>query len=72
MINHVILDGDEPYTVDFALTPRGDAQAKDFFHHKKIIITNGFLKKTPQLPISEISRAERLRSYWLAMQGDAR
>lgn len=36
-----------------------------FFHHKKIIITNGFLKNTGPVPEEEINRAERLMKEFL-------
>jgi phage-related protein len=121
MISHVILNQDEPYRIEFALTSRGDAPAKDFLaslperprdkatawiamlkshgpnlprpyadivsgtirelrvsfgrleirllyfiHDRRIVLTHGFLKKTRELPASEIAHAERLRALWLA------
>lgn len=42
-----------------------------FIHGRRIVLTNGFLKKTSRVPESEIARAERLRVQWLASQGRA-
>lgn len=36
-----------------------------FFFAKRIIITHGFLKKTPEVPIEEIGRAERYMKDYL-------
>ncbi len=36
-----------------------------FFHHKAIVFTHGFLKKTSAVPLEEIERAKRLRMDWL-------
>ena len=37
-----------------------------FFYGNKIIITHGFLKKTDQVPIHEIEKAEQLRQDFLS------
>jgi hypothetical protein len=123
MISHVILNQGEPYRVEFALTARGDAPAKNFLeslaerprdkttvwismlqeqgpnlprpyadvvsasirelrvtfgrleirllyfiHGRRIVLTQGFLKKTREIPSAEIAYAERLRALWLASQ----
>jgi phage-related protein len=123
MIYHVILNQGEPYRVEFALTSRGDAPAKDFLeslperprdkaeawiarleehgpnlprpyadvvsapirelrvsfgrleirllyfiHGRRIVLTQGFLKKTRETPTAEIAYAQRLRALWLASQ----
>jgi hypothetical protein len=123
MIYHVILSRGEPYRVEFALTSRGDAPAKDFLeslaerprdkveawiamlqeqgpdlprpyadvvsapirelrvsfgrleirllyfiHGRRIVLTQGFLKKTRETPVGEIAHAARLRALWLASQ----
>ncbi len=36
-----------------------------FFSGRTIVITHGFLKKTPRTPPAEIDRAERYMSDWL-------
>ncbi len=35
-----------------------------FFHHKTIVCTHCFLKKTGAVPIQEIERAKTLRTDW--------
>ena len=35
-----------------------------FFADKQIIVTHGFVKKTAQVPIEELERAERLMRNW--------
>ena len=37
-----------------------------FIHGRRIVLTQGFLKKTRGIPSAEISNAERLRALWLA------
>ena len=40
-----------------------------FFFKRRIIITNGFLKKTDKVPEGEIERAERYMKDFLRMEG---
>jgi hypothetical protein len=40
-----------------------------FIHGNRIVITNGFLKKTPRVQPDAIDRAERRRMDWLARCG---
>ena len=35
-----------------------------FFDGKRIVITHGFIKKTDQVPVQELERAERLMYEW--------
>ena len=35
-----------------------------FFADKQVIVTHGFVKKTAQVPIEELERAERLMHDW--------
>lgn len=36
-----------------------------FFQERRIIMTSGFMKKTAEVPIGEIERAERRMADWL-------
>ena len=40
-----------------------------FYVDRRIILTNGFLKKTQKTPKSEIDKAKRYRSVFLAREG---
>lgn len=41
-----------------------------FFVGRKIILTNGFVKKTPKTPPEEIDRAKRYRADYLKRKGN--
>ena len=41
-----------------------------FYVGKKIIVTNGFVKKTQKTPPSEIKLAKERRSDWLQRYGE--
>lgn len=41
-----------------------------FFVGRKIILTNGFVKKTPKTPPEELDRAKRYRSDYLKRKGN--
>lgn len=41
-----------------------------FYAGKKIILTNGFVKKTQKTPISEIEKAEKYRKDYLRRNGE--
>ena len=40
-----------------------------FFHHRALVVTHGFLKKTDKVPANEIERAKRCMSDWLERHG---
>ena len=41
-----------------------------FFHGKKVVVTHGFVKKTDEVPESEIARAQKLRSgFYQRLEG---
>jgi phage-related protein len=43
-----------------------------FYHGKnQMVLTHGFMKKTPKTPLQEIEEAKRLRADYLWRQGDA-
>lgn len=43
-----------------------------FFHGKnRMVLTHGFIKKTPKTPLQEKEEAQRLRSDYLRRQGNA-
>lgn len=37
-----------------------------FFVGQRIILTHGFVKKTPKTPVGELERAKRMRNEWRA------
>lgn len=41
-----------------------------FYVENKIILTNGFVKKTPKTPPEEIERAKRRRAEYMRRKGD--
>ena len=51
---------------------RLEARLLYFFHKQTIVVvTHGFLKKTPAVPPGEIERAMRARADWLNRYGGA-
>lgn len=41
-----------------------------FYHDGKIILTNGFIKKTQKIPRSEILKAQKYRADYLERYGE--
>ena len=64
-------DGSEP-AKEFILSLDKKMQAKVFVVGKKVILTNGFIKKTQKTPASEITLAKQYRADYLARKENSK
>ena len=67
-----------PFVVEFYETRDGQRPAEDFldelyffYYGGRIILTNGFIKKTQKTPRSEIERAKQYRKDFLEREGES-